>query len=258
VVSGLAGAALGAWPLNAATLAGDVSVLVESRRGVHLDSEDRYFSELGVPLYAVLDGEVHEGHAADVGLGVLRDRLALLTAAVASGPERVREELVASVRRINSSVFADATTTRWRGCGTTLTCLALTPEALVVAHVGDSRLYRHDSTGWHCVTADHSLVQDLRRAGSVEDLDEAISRHSTVITRALGFTEQVEVDTFVVPRADVSNVFLCTDGLWRPFDPLLVGASPPNLVGQALLDRVFRAYDNDGQRDNATGLLISI
>jgi serine/threonine protein phosphatase PrpC len=235
-----------------------VAALVETRSGSYLDNEDRYLSAPQVPFYAVLDGEVHKGHAADVAVGILRERLPSFAVAVPSPPERVRDQLAATVREVNAAVFADATTTQWRACGTTLTCFALTPEALVVAHVGDSRLYCRHSTGWWCVTGDHSLVQDLRRSGSTKDLNEVIADHSTVITRALGFTEKIEVDTFVVPRTDLSDVFLCTDGLWRPFDPLLARTAPPNLAGQALLDWAFRTYDDDGQRDNATGLVVSI
>jgi protein phosphatase len=235
-----------------------LTVLVESRSGLHLDNEDRYLSAPQVPFYAVLDGEVHQGHAAELAVRIMNERLASLAVAVSSDPDRVRDALVATVCEVNAAAFADAVTSRWRGCGTTLTCFALTREALVVAHVGDSRLYRRHSTGWQCVTRDHSLVQELRRVGSTQELNDAIADHSTVITRALGFTENVEVDTFIVPRADISHVFLCTDGLWRPFDPLLVGAAPPNLAGQPLVNWAFRAYETDGQRDNATALVVSL
>lgn len=235
-----------------------LKVLVESRSGLHLDNEDRYLSAPQVPFYAVLDGEVHRGHAADLAIRIMSERLASLAVAVSSGADGVRDALVATVREVNTAAFADATTSRWRGCGTTLTCFALTPEAVVVAHVGDSRLYCRHSTGWQCVTGDHSLVQELRRAGSTQELNNAIADHSTVITRALGFTENVEVDTFIVPRADISDAFLCTDGLWRAFDPLLVGAAPPDLAGQPLVDWAFRAYEIDGERDNATALVVSL
>lgn len=234
-----------------------MSVLVESRSGRYLENEDRYLAVPEVPFYAVLDGEGHNGHAADVALTVLRAGLASLTAALPSGPERARDVLVETVRQANQAVFADATT-RWRGCGTTLTCLVLTAEVLVVAHVGDSRLYCRHSSGWHCVTVDHSLVADARRTASGQELSELIANHANVITRALGFATEIEVDTIVVPRVAVSDAFLCTDGLWRPFDPLLAGAAPPNLTGQELVDWTFQAYDSHGQLDNATGLLVSV
>src|SRR4051794_14889997 len=86
---------------------------------------------------------------------------------------------------------------------------------LCAPHVGDSRLYCRHSTGWQCVTTDHSLVQDVRRSGSDNDLNELIADHSNVITRALGFVPEVEIDTIVVPRLGVFDAFLCTDGLWR-------------------------------------------
>jgi protein phosphatase len=235
-------------------------VVVESRSGRHFENEDRYFAADCPPFYAVLDGEVHRGRAADVALGVLSSRLPSLAATLLLDPERVRSLLSAIVREANEAIFADTMTPGWRGCGTTLTCFTLTDDLLVFAHVGDSRLYIRTSSSWHLVTSDHSLVQDTRRAGSSEtELSELIANHSNVITRALGFTDNVAVDTGALPRAAVLEALLCSDGLWRPFDPGLTGTPPPpQLSGKDLLDWAFRTYEGDGQRDNATGLLVAL
>jgi serine/threonine protein phosphatase PrpC len=102
-------------------------------------------------------------------------------------------------------------------------------------------------------------VQDARRgAFDGAELRELIENHATVITRALGLSADVKVDTAVLPRDAIQEAFLCSDGLWRPFDPNLNGAAPPNLTGQALLDWAFEAYERHGEHDNATGLVVKL
>lgn len=233
--------------------------LTRTQLGLYSANEDRSLCEPMVPFFAVLDGEMQEGHAADVVLAVLRGALPSIASAVAEGPDLVRQVLSTVVEQANRAALAEGEQAPLVGASTTLTSFALTPTAAVVAHVGDSRLYARDVAGWRCVTVDHSLVQQARQ-GQLPDIpiDDLLADASTVILRILGLMPNVQVDAFEVPRASFCELLLCTDGFWRPLDPQLTAARLPNLPGPDLLDWAYRAYRVDGERDNATSVLVSL
>ena len=228
----------------------------ETRSGIHVVNEDRLICEPSVPLFAVLDGEFARGHAADVAVAVLRDAAASIATAVARGSASVRDVLSTVVLEANRTIFANGQTPEWRGAGTTLTCVVPTENSALVAHVGDSRLYRRSSSGWQCVTVDHSLVQEARDSRQ-PNIAELLANHSTVITRVLGMAPHVQIDMCVLPRSSFTELLLCTDGFWRPLDPELVGGPLPDLSGPELLDWAYRAHVSDGERDDATSLVVS-
>lgn len=167
--------------------------------------------------------------------------------------------LVEAVEEANRAVFDASSGPRWRGCGTTLTCCAVSGTTLLVAHVGDSRLYHLHERSWRLVTRDHSLLEDMRRNGNEMGLsmNEVMAYHSNVITRALGFAPTVVVDVSSVALSSGDLVLLCTDGAWRPFDSQLAGDPPPGLEVGTLLQKIFQRYTLAGEHDNATVLLLS-
>jgi serine/threonine protein phosphatase PrpC len=103
----------------------------------------------------------------------------------------------------------------FRSMGTTACALAIVPEGAIVAHVGDSRVYRLRGNHFEQLTFDHSLVWEMRAAG---DISEEAIRNSTipknVITRSLGPNPSVAVDIegpFSLRTGD--KFLLCSDGL---------------------------------------------
>lgn len=230
--------------------------LTETRTGHYLVNEDRFLCDSERSFFAILDGEVHEGHAAIAALELLRSASPTIAHVLRRSPEWAIKTMASLVKRANQMLFRDANANpRWRGAGTTLTCVGLSQESIVIAHVGDSRAYARDSSGWRCLTNDHTLVAEARRANH-PDLALLLAEHSNVITRIVGVTPDVEVETHQLSRDGVSAL-LCTDGFWRPLDPDLSYAPLPNLGDHELLDFAFLAFENDGQRDNASCVLVS-
>src|SRR5207237_1071963 len=70
--------------------------------------------------------------------------------------------------------------------------LLLLPRGAIVAHVGDSRVYRLRGAQLDQLSFDHSLVWELTAAGQVAAGNPAIPRN--IITRSLGPNPDVEVD----------------------------------------------------------------
>ncbi len=117
------------------------------------------------------------------------------------------------VEEVNSDIIkyanghADST-----GLGTTLVCAILTNDYLIFANVGDSSGFVFKNGKLYKVTKDHTLVNVLVETGELRPEEAESHPQKNVLMRALGASEKVEVDIFVV-EDDVDGIFLCSDGL---------------------------------------------
>lgn len=99
------------------------------------------------------------------------------------------------------------------GMGTTITACLIKGMDMVVANVGDSSCYIIKDNKINKVTKDHSLVQQLIDEGSITENEAVRHPNKNIITRALGTSMSVIVDTFKINLKGVSKIILCTDGL---------------------------------------------
>lgn len=99
------------------------------------------------------------------------------------------------------------------GMGTTIVVTLFHGDRVIIANVGDSRMYRLRDKKMTQVTTDHSLVQEMLDNGYISEEEAQLSASRNLITRALGIAEQVEVDVVedVVENGD--SYLLCSDGL---------------------------------------------
>ena len=74
----------------------------------------------------------------------------------------------------------------FQGMGTTCSVLVLLPDAAIVAHVGDSRVYRLRGGKLEQLTFDHSLVWEMMAAGQMPRGEVASFIPKNIITRSLG------------------------------------------------------------------------
>lgn len=96
---------------------------------------------------------------------------------------------------------------------TTIAALAIRRGQTVVAHVGDSRVYRLRAGKLTRLTRDHSFVQELVDKGMMDPANAKSSPMGGVILRALGFEERFEVEARAVDLEPGDVALLCTDGL---------------------------------------------
>lgn len=119
-----------------------------------------------------------------------------------------------AVGKANTAVFEDAQTNPDRkGMGTTLVAALFYDNQVVVAHLGDSRIYRLRKSVLEQITNDHSLVQELLDKGVISDEEAEDNPYSHVITQAVGIRSRVvaEVNEFEALPGDI--YLLCSDGL---------------------------------------------
>ncbi len=122
--------------------------------------------------------------------------------------------LANAIMYANERVFIQSCKDRsMEGMGTTVTAIFNAPRGLVLAHVGDSRIYRVRKGEIAQMTRDHSLLNHLIDKGELRPEDAANFANKNVILRAIGLKDEVEVDIKEVPREKGDIYMMCSDGL---------------------------------------------
>jgi protein phosphatase len=209
------------------------------------------------PLYAVADG------VGGAQAGEIASRLAATAleerARDALGEETLVTLLQAANERIYRHALEDPTAA---GMGTVVTAL-LVDEAsgrVAIGHVGDSRAYRLRDGVLEQLTADHSLVGELVRAGQLSAEEAEQHPHRSVITRAVGTEPSLEVETLSVETAPGDLYLICSDGLTdivrdaEIAELILAAGKDPDAAAEALVD----AANRNGGIDNITVVLFEI
>lgn len=101
-----------------------------------------------------------------------------------------------------------------QGMGTTMVAALIIGQDLYIAHVGDTRCYIINNRETLQITRDHSQVQEMVDAGLLTAEQARNHRSRNVITRALGYYQEVSIDSHNPKLFQGDNILLCSDGLW--------------------------------------------
>lgn len=104
------------------------------------------------------------------------------------------------------------------GMGTTLVAATISEKRMIVANIGDSRLYVLNDKITQ-ITKDHSLVEVMIENGEISPSDAKMHPNKNVITRAIGgIDENAFADFFEIDLNEGDIVLLCSDGLSNMLD----------------------------------------
>ncbi len=153
------------------------------------------------------------------------------------------EALMRAISETNSEIYRRGQANpEFRNMGTTASVLALVPEGAVVAHVGDSRIYRLRGQQLEQLTFDHSLVWEMAASGEVneETLRSGVIPKN-VITRSLGPNPSVQIDLEGPFPLKIGDRFLlCSDGLSGQVTDeeigILLHINEPQVAAQVMVD----------------------
>ncbi len=137
-----------------------------------------------------------------------------------------------------------------RTMATTAAALLINKGTPVVAHVGDSRLYRFRNGTLIQITQDHSWVNEQVRAGVLTETDAKSHPWRHVVTRALSGGEDPEVEITDVDIKPGDRLLICSDGLSgvvpsERLTEILSLKEPLEKVCQALIDAANQAVGPD-------------
>jgi protein phosphatase len=219
---------------------------------VRRSNEDSFL--LRSPLFMVADG-MGGALAGELASRMCAEAFAELDLIEHQGEEALRETIGIANRRIWDRSRTDAETS---GMGTTVTA-ALVGDGGVVsfAHVGDSRAYLLRDGALQRLSEDHSLVHELVRQGQLSEVEAEQHPQRSVITRALGTDEEVQIDTFSLQSKPGDVLLLCTDGLNTMVSEADIAAALGSETGAAdVARRLVRAALKAGGEDNVTAVVV--
>ncbi|MGN0401551.1 MAG: Stp1/IreP family PP2C-type Ser/Thr phosphatase [Acetatifactor sp.] len=206
-------------------------------------------------LFIVADGM--GGHNA----GDFASKLAVDTIVeqIAGSEEKRPEKLLeAAIKTANQKVLERAgTSPELEGMGTTVVAATFSEGRLVVANVGDSRLYVIGNRGIRQITKDHSWVEEMVRRGGLGKEEARRHPDRNIITRAIGAEEKIKTDFFDVQLQEGDLVLMCSDGLTNMLEDeeirmTLNGAR--DIVEQA--EALVQKANENGGKDNISVILI--
>ena len=208
-------------------------------------------------LFVVADGM--GAHAA----GELASRMATESIAMhyfrSSHPDSI-EALRTAVAEANEEIHQRGQNNpEFHNMGTTASSLAILASGAVVAHVGDSRVYRLRDDMLEQLTFDHSLVWEMEASGHKDGGAFGQNIPRNVITRSLGPNASVDIDVegpFPVEKGD--RFLICSDGLTGLVEDAEIGTLmdclPEDLAVRVLVDLA----NLRGGPDNTTVVIVRV
>ncbi len=152
------------------------------------------------------------------------------------------------------------TDAQYQGMGATFTGIGITPEAVDLIQVGDSRAYLVRNSQIYQVTKDQSLVQQLIDAGQIQPEEAETHSLKNVILQALGAQNEIfPVAARLIPQQN-DVLLLCSDGLSNKVS----GSDMQRIVLDnfeqleiAAAELIKEANENGGE-DNITLILVKL
>ncbi|HTW63213.1 MAG TPA: PP2C family serine/threonine-protein phosphatase [Bryobacteraceae bacterium] len=222
---------------------------------VRQNNEDFYLiSPRGV--YIVADG------MGGAQAGEHASKLAVETVAsvIQKEPAPDGETLFQAFREANSRVMREAAShPELEGMGTTLVAALESGSELLIASVGDSRVYLYDGSELRGITEDQTWVNEVGRRLGIDEASLKTHPMRHVLTMAIGVSPELRVHTYTVHPHAGELILISSDGLHGVIDS---GVIAEKLSGngslQAKCERLIEAAKQAGGPDNITVVLLRV
>jgi len=232
---------------------------------VRTNNEDCYKIVEPLSLFVLSDGMGGEAHG-EIASAMAVETVVKQCLAVAANPadqvigevqphwsDRTKR-LSTAVHLANRNIFKSAEENpEQHGMGATLTAVWIDGEKLSIAHVGDSRAYLLRGGDLLQLTRDHSLVAEQVRRGILTAAEADESDMQSVLLRALGAQEEIEVDAEEHTLFGRDVLLLCSDGLTRMVtDPEIAGTLQAETDPTRAAEKLIALANERGGPDNIT------
>lgn len=160
----------------------------------------------------------------------------------------------------------DQDTNSFRKMGTTLAFLYLGNNNVIIAHIGDSRVYhlRRHKKGTISIlhrTEDHSLVNEMVSQGIISEDEALVHPRRNVITRAIqpNTPNRCKADIYETSDVKVDDYFfICSDGVLESIeDKDLIKILESKSSDEAMMKKI-QTICNKNSRDNHSAYLIHV
>jgi len=176
--------------------------------------------------------------------------------------EQVAARLVREqVLKANTSIYQAAQSQpQYAGMGTTLVVCLFYDNRVLVAHLGDSRLYLQREGQFKQVTRDHSLLQEQIDSGIITVEQAKKAAHKNLVTKALGIDPVVEPEIHEYATKPGDIYLLCSDGLCDMVEDEDIGMTLEALGSNLKLaaQQLVQMANDNGGRDNVSVILVRV
>ncbi len=236
--------------------------------GRRSNNEDAFVVDHELGLFAVADG-MGGYDGGEIASRLALDEVREFLRALRDDPEQTwpfssdpalapAENLVDQAIRLAHRAVIEARTHARPKMGTTIATVVRPDERgpFVVAHVGDSRVYRWRGGELTQLTRDHSFIEELRETGAIAP-EEELPYLRNYITRALGVGGWSRPTVTRVDSRPGDRFLICTDGL-TVLDERELARHLAARSSQVAAERLVDAALARGSMDNITALVIDV
>ena len=190
----------------------EISLLTDvgQKRTNNQDYVNHYVNRAGRTMIILADGM--GGHRA----GNIASEMAVTDLGVAwvdtqiDTVNEVREWFANNLEIENQRINQLGQTEAYKGMGTTLEAVAIIDNQAIYAHIGDSRIGLIRGEEYHQLTSDHSLVNELLKAGQLTPEEAASHPQKNIITQSIGQKDEIQPDfgiiTLMISGSEISDI----------------------------------------------------
>ncbi|GIN70518.1 protein phosphatase [Bacillus sp. J14TS2] len=180
----------------------------EDSGGIFLNSDNHYLAVVADGMGGHNAGEV----ASEIAVSSL-GKLWKNTASFPS-PEETAKWVRVQVENVNKKIFEHAQLhPECEGMGTTLVAALCGDGFVTIVNIGDSRCYLYNENGFKQLTEDHSLVNELVKAGEISEEDAEFHPRKNMLLKAMGTELETDMDILTITLEENDKLLLCSDGL---------------------------------------------
>ncbi|MBO8158513.1 Stp1/IreP family PP2C-type Ser/Thr phosphatase [Thermosyntropha sp.] len=235
------------------------SVGISDQGLVRHRNEDNYLIKESQGLFVVCDGMGgHKGGhiASNLAVQIIADETENLDT------KQIIDLIDQIIKKANSRIWEiGQNDPECYEMGTTITACVIDQNKLHIWHVGDSRLYIIRNNEIKQITRDHTLAEQMIADGLFKDGESSNTLFSHILTRALGISEEIEVDHYTEEISCNDIILICTDGLSNMLKDeeilAIIITSADNCIEKTARELLNKALENGGY-DNITLILIQI
>lgn len=213
-------------------------------------NQDAYAERSDIGVWVVADGM--GGHeAGEIASATVTDHIKALS------PADTIEDLLGAVESAIMAAnqqlldMADAYDSQ-RVPGSTVVVLIIKDDRGAIVWAGDSRIYRLRDKTITQLTRDHSHVQDLVEQGVILESEAESHPMANVITRAVGISEPLELESRWIDVSPDDHYLLCSDGLSRLVTNDELQSMMDNDDSEEVTQSLLHTALVRGARDNVT------
>ncbi|MGH7043225.1 MAG: PP2C family protein-serine/threonine phosphatase [Acetobacteraceae bacterium] len=216
-------------------------------------NEDACLDRADLGLWVVADGA--GGHdAGEVASGRIVAALDAIPAGL--GAPEMLAEVRDRIETVHRGLLVEAAQRGPRSMiASTAVILCVRDTHYACLWAGDSRCYLLRDGALEQVSHDHSLVQELVDAGAIAEDAAESHPQANVITRAVGGTEDMQLDKITDRIQPGDRFLLCSDGITKSIGEAAIAALLPGPDPAAAL--IDAALDSDA-RDNITVVVVDV